>query len=262
MSNIRIISTKELIPRIYDEFKIDHSDWEMKAPEYFMSAMSDMKMACIAEDSMALDFTNHRVQLPVDIKIIDAIEYNGDILYINNNIRNSTLGQNGCAITGTTASCSGHTFTEGSATLTTPCYVATDNPITTTNNLNEYHINNNWITFEAEEGCVTLYYRKPQLEFDCELNVYFPMIQDIEAIKQALMSYVVMILLRRGYKHPTLNLTDNNPFTNVGMMWKENRKSAKSKYNPISKDDMHELHRIYTTLLSNPRDKIDILHTN
>ena len=226
MSNIRIISTKELIPRIYDEYNIQHSDWEMKAPQYFLYALQDMQMSCVVEDSIAIDYTDYRCELPADIRLVDRIEYNNTKLDINSNIRNISSGKNGF------------------------------------NYFNEFHINNNWIHFESESGCVTIYYRKPNLEFDCELNVYFPTIQDIEAIKQALMAYVVKTLIGRGYKHQTYNLTDNNEFTNIGMIYEKYRKSAKSKYNPISTEDRTETYRILTTMLSNPENKTDILYTN
>lgn len=263
MSNTRLISTKELIPRIYDEYKMEHSDWEMKAPQYFMYALQDMQMNCIVEDSRCLEFTDYKLELPIDIKAIIAIEHNGRRLDLNSNIRmhSSSIG---CSITANdTTPCSGHTFTEGSATLTTPCYVASEEVNSFgSNGLAEYHINNNWITFEARSGYATIYFRKPAVEYDCKQEVYYPMIQDIEAIKQALMTYVVMNIIRRGYKHRTLNLTDNNPFTNIGMMWKEHRKSAKSKFNPLTPDDRTEMNKVLTTLITSPKDNTSILFNN
>ena len=226
MSNIRLVSTKELIPRIYDVYNIQHSNWEMKAPQYFLYALENMKMSCTVEDSIAIDYTGYKCELPTDIKLVDRIEYNNVKLDISNNIRNISSGKNGF------------------------------------NYYNEFHINNNWIHFESESGCVTIYFRRPSVEFDCDLNIYFPMIQDIDEIKEALMAYVVMILIQRGYIHPVFNLKDNSPFTNIGMIWKEKRKSAKSKYNPISVEDRTEVYRLLTTLLSNPEDKTKILYIN
>jgi hypothetical protein len=197
----------------------------MKAPEYFLKALDDMGMSCIVEDSRCIEFTDYRVQLPVDVRLVDRIEYAGTKLDVNSNIRAIAKGKNGY------------------------------------NYNDEFHVNNNWITFETESGSCTLYFRRPALEFDCELQVYFPLIEDIEAIKLALMEYVVMILIRRGYKHPTLDLTSNSPFTNIGLMWEKHRKSAMSKRNPLSAEERGELYRIATTLLANPSDKVSVLYS-
>ena len=105
----------------------------------------------------------------------------------------------------------------------------------------------NGIKFDnLKNGLVTIYYTKIRTEVDPSSGAIIPFIPDDNNFIDACSFKILMELLINGYVHPTYNLTQNNKYTNVGMLYDQAIKKAKNTVEPITRDMAQAIHKIHT----------------
>ena len=214
----QLVSSKEIVARIENDFDIDHADWITRAPLWIADAMDRLQFISSYEDKkITLTVENYTVILPddapQDIRRILGIEYNGLLirrLNVINPIKQPQVNS------------------EYSSVET-------------------YSIKNGYIITSFEEGDIVLYYQTPALEWDINNQVYWPKVPANSIIQGAIEWYLFMCMLRRGYKHPTYSLESRNPLTNPALMWEKEQKAARNQGGAFDSEDRAEFSRIMRT---------------
>lgn len=218
----QLTNSREVLARVENNFDIDYSDWLPRAPLWIADALDQMQMISSYEDkTLDLEVNDYIVELPddspSDIRRILLLEYDGKPVRRLNTI----------------------------------------NPIKQPKELTEYSsetysIKNGFIVCSFETGTVKLYYQAPAVEFDVELQLYFPKIPINSVIQNAIGWYLIYCMLRRGHKHPTYSLDSNNPVTNPFMMWERESKKAINAASGFDPEDRAEMSRIIRATLIDP----------
>jgi hypothetical protein len=107
-----------------------------------------------------------------------------------------------------------------------------------------YSIKNGYIITSFEEGDIVLYYQTPALEWDVNNQVYWPKVPVNSIIQGAIEWYLLMSMLRRGYKHNIYSLENKTPFTNPALMWEIEQKKARNQAGAFDPEDRAEFSRI------------------
>ena len=216
----QLVSSKEIVARIENDFDIDHADWITRAPLWIANAMDILQIISSYEDKKSdppLQVENYIVQLPddapQDIRRILGVEYDGKLikrLNVINPIKQPKVNS------------------EYSSVET-------------------YSIKNGYIVTSFEEGEIILYYQAPALEWDVENQVYWPKVPTNSIIQTTIGWYIFVSILKRGYKHPTFSLDSKNVFTNPALMWEKEQKAARNQAGAFDPEDRAEFSRIMRT---------------
>ena len=214
----QLTSAKEIVARLENDFDIDHADWVSRAPLWIANALDILHFTATYEDKyIDLTVDNYIVQLPEDapqdIRRILGVEYEGVLIKRLNVINPIKQPQ-------------------------------VDSEYSS---LETYSIKNGYIVTSFEEGTIRLYYQTPALEWDINNQVYWPKVPANSIIQGAIEWYLIMSMLRRGYRHPTYSLESRTPFTNPALMWEKEQKAARNQGNGFDPEDRAEISRILRT---------------
>lgn len=214
----QLVSGKEIIARIENDFDIDHSDWITRAPLWIANALDRLQIISSYEDKIVpLTVAEYKFNLPddapQDIRRILAVEYNGTGIRRLNVINPAKQPQE----------------------------------ISEYNSIDTYSIKNGYVITSFEEGDVILYYQAPALEYDFSTQTYIPKVPSNSIIQDAIGWYLFTCLLRRGYKHPTFSLESRNPLTNPALMWETEAKKARNQAGASDPEDRAEFSKLIRT---------------
>lgn len=214
----QLTSSKEIVARLENDFDVDHSDWISRAPLWIANALDILQFMSTYEDKyIDLTVENYIVQLPddapQDIRRILGVEYEGFLikrLNVINPIKQPTVSSE-------------------YSTLET------------------YSIKNGYIVTSFEDGTIRLYYQSPAIEWDINNQVYWPKVPANSIVQGAIEWYLLVCMLRRGYRHPTYSLDSKSPFTNPAIMWESEQKKARNQVGSFDPEDRAEISRIIRT---------------
>lgn len=214
----QLVSSKEIVARLENDFDVDHSDWISRAPLWIANALDILQFMSTYEDKyIDLTVENYIVQLPddapQDIRRILGVEYEGFLikrLNVINPIKQPTVSSE-------------------YSTLET------------------YSIKNGYIVTSFEDGTIRLYYQSPAIEWDINNQVYWPKVPANSIVQTAIEWYLLVCMLRRGYRHPTYSLDSKSPFTNPAIMWESEQKKARNQVGSFDPEDRAEISRIIRT---------------
>ena len=111
-----------------------------------------------------------------------------------------------------------------------------------------YYISNNWIHTNVDYGTIHLRYRALPVVYDSIINMDVPLIYNNGPLKKYLKLYVLKQMLLRGYKHPVVSLTANNPYTNPAIELDRMRIQVRVSCNKFSNDRRENIATILRTL--------------
>lgn len=279
------INSKQVVLEAIDNFNIQSFEFLGRAPMWITNCLNDLSIYQVYVDKFCeIEFNNYRCKLPDQCKRIHGILINGHRTYFKDTVFDgyrkeittplnrpiltvgSTEGMNilvqsptnspeneSLAVVGTS---NGIYNPSGLYDNTTGKYVGgsafdlprfTENTIDTTSYT--YTINNGWLHFDIEEGTVTISYASMPIDLDVDSKLYYPLIPDVEPLKEALRWYIMRILLYRGYVHPLFNLKENNPYLNPGMAYDKVKPKAQVKCNSMNLDRRKNLTNVMNSFI-------------
>jgi len=215
---ISFISAKEIIARINHDLTIDHSDWIPSAPLWLADGLAQLNSSAVWEDAWEeVEIAEYKGTLPCNIKVLRALDYNGERMVINGKIPSPFYDR-------TTLFTSKYTY--------------------------EIYADRNIVT-SLEEGIITVLFKRPAVEYWEEHNVYIPRIPDDPFVIEALKWFLMTRLLQKGTKHPIFNLKENNPYTNPAIAWENFSKKARNSISMLSPDQRIEASKLFRTFITN-----------
>lgn len=216
MASFNFTSGKEVIARFESTYTVDFSDWMADAPLYIFDGLLELGSPVVFEYAKEeIQVANYVGMLPVNIRALRYLEYQGNRLDHLEEAKGKSRNETG--------------FTRDYYT----------------------HNNDRTITTSFEEGTITVYFKRIKITAWEEQNVSLPDVPDDIHLFNALADYIMMRLLKRGYKHPMFSLRENNPYLNPAMSWEINSKRARNSLGALTPDERYEISKISRELISN-----------
>lgn len=216
------ISSQIFIARLEINFNVSYSNHHALVAEYVAQAIGLLKIPIMLTEGRAcLTVTSGRAKLPCNLKLIRAISYKGKRIEDLSSLINSASQ---CDILPNTI----------------PYYTT---------------LRNGWISTsfdECEPEDLVCYYTQLATEYDPDNRVYYPLIPDAEGLLDAIDYFIMKRLLERGYTHPSMSLSSNNPLTNPGLAWETKKKQARLSVSTIDPNVRHQISIILKALVVNP----------
>ncbi len=210
----RLISASNVIANVQDTFNIDDSDWIGRASNWISKGLTDLgvisELTVIHHETKATDY---RVELPCDIKSLEAIEIDGMRVYRSNQLRDSRNDD------------LNYPYNTISYTVQGDNYIQLETE-------NEYF----------KDVDVIVHFKSLPIEVFKPYDVYLPLVPDLDTVQDALALYIMIKLLGRGYRHNVFSLDKQSPATNpyiqyYGITGKDGiRKKARLKIKGMDKD--------------------------
>ena len=165
----KVCSSKQIIARVFRDFKPSNSGWIEDAIEWIGDAIDIMKCAPgYCETYRDLNVVDYKVEIPCDLESILGIQYKGARLRYNGGLAMQRTWK-------------------------------TNIPL----GLETYTLNPGTIETSFAEGCIRLHYWG--LPVDCD---GYPMVIDSAKYKEALTWFILMKMMGRGFKHQVFNYKD------------------------------------------------------
>ena len=82
------------------------------------------------------------------------------------------------------------------------------------------------------------------------LKINVPLIPNNDVLIDALKNFVMMRILQRNYRHPVLNLRDNNPYTNPALAYDNAKIKVRNACNRLTKDKRDDCSRSLLNFLN------------
>lgn len=207
------VSSSIVVGEVYDNYNIQSSTWEGKAPMWIYHALGKIGINrfTVDRDPILIDFTENRFQIPYDATLIKKLHFFEDEPDEKDYDKSIIPGE-----------------------IKIP-----------------FSQRGLWIhTLELEEGYVLVKYKSLPAENNTILKQTFPLIPNDEILLEALRVYLLMQILMTGYVHPIYNLSVNNPWTNPQFMFKDLVKLAKISVGRMDPLDRHKVSKQINTFIS------------
>lgn len=213
------VNGKIIIGKLYDEFNIQSSDWELRTPNWINDALKDIgarKAMKVRVNS--IKFNDYSFKLPCSTRVLQGIIINNRKLDRVNEL----------------------------------AFKLTNKNINNKSNY-VYLLNGDEVELEFKEGTAHVVYMDLPVEWDDDLGMWIPLIPNVPRVIEAVTYYVLKIILARGYIHPLYSLTTNNPELNPALLWRDTRKKARISANRMDNEDRRNMSDVLTNFLNNPR---------
>lgn len=238
MNNQLYVNSAELIREIYDDYNITSDDFVSRAPAWIYNALDELNfIQAYVEKTTDIPIEHYRGKLPDDFQgLIDLIidDTKIQLLSPHDNDYNTKFKD---------------TVEKDGLIENTGDDITNKSFDSTTKNKDkaEYYVSNGWIHTNIESTTAYLKYKAIPSELDTNLNMYFPLIYNEGMLRRYIKLYIIRQILLRGYKHPVLNLTSNNPVINPGLELMSIRNNVRVACNKFNKDRRENIARILTT---------------
>jgi hypothetical protein len=239
--NYKLSSSKEIVARVYRNFKIQGSDWIQDVPEWIGDVYPEVGGGDILE-KVAEDLTvdGYRVGMPCGLESIEAIEYNGERLpyggdataaavpilgdrttniYNRNPVQDSIIGGN-------------HQPTETLSPVAGFGRAGDD-----VRDADYYQVNPGYIITSFESGTIRVHYQRVPTDKEG-----YPMVPDNAIFKNACAWYILHMILAGGYQHPVFN------YESAEARWIEKRDEARASVSFSNFDRAVSVARAHTRL--------------
>lgn len=262
-----LISADEVIRRLDNDYNVNHSDFIVRLPQWIYQSLRDINyINTFVQTSLLSKVSNYKCSLPSDLQELVGIEYKNSKLprfksplknnnkYSNEPIVNSNIG---VTIYGSTSDIR---ITKeisdelknieiditkiksfDTSTISNAISLNTDN----------YSLLDGYIETSFEEGYIWFHYYKLPEHYNELLGSFCPYIPDVEKVIEFITISCFKYILQRGFKHPVFSLESNNPYTNVGIIYKNLKKEARNTLNSWDKDQSERIIRLMNNSLYN-----------
>lgn len=223
-----LVNAKQVVAKVFSDFKPQDEDFELDALEWIGDAMGLIGAAPqYIDKSEYLDVSNYKAELPCDISYIKQIGH----VFQNQDEKGQITKYDIVPMipSTTTASVGGDRANPED-----------NNGYYWTNEQYKYRINGNIIHTELENGLIILYYKG----FPVDENEGYPMVPDDAAYKEALHWFIIMKLMESGLRHPVLGYGD------AEKRWMMYAKQARGNVLYPSIDDYESFARSWTNLIN------------
>jgi hypothetical protein len=219
MSGYRLISSGAVVAKVMRDFNPTNNGWQIDAIEWIADAINEMLLKnAYIPICRELEVKNYRTKIPCNLEFFAGISYDGCRLTpLNSEIPIQSAYKE---------------FAEYNNL--------------STNAVNHYQINPDYIHFNFESGTVNVYYWGLPLD-----DLGYPMVPDEGVIKEALSWWVMYKYLLRGGKHPSINWQD------AMTMWKEYNPKARNRAKRVTFADMEKMKRTHLTIIPLTRHEYD-----
>lgn len=262
-----LTDASEIIRRLDNDYNVNHADYLTRLPSWIYQALREINyINAFLPASYYASVTNYKAYLPTDLYSLSGIEYNGyrltkgvhpvkkeSVSYSTDPVITSNVG---ITVYGRTSDIRiSEEITEEIKDIEIDIdqirrYEAFN--ILTANVGNEsYVVMDNYIETSFEEGNVWFHYYKLPQGYNEILGSLCPYIPDNEETINCITLYCFKCILQRGFKHPTMSLESNNPYTNVGMLYKDAKKKSRNSLNEWDRDDSQRIINIMNSALYN-----------
>lgn len=251
----KFINSKILIEKIYDEYNIQSDDFITRFPNWVLNVLRNIKIKQVyLLENAQIDIVDYKAFIPQQIDKIYMVIINGtlanpifgDFLKAKTKYSNSPLmiGIDGTVFPDTnnvvdlltTSTCT-NLNSEDLVFGIRSCKFNNDVSY-------NYKINNGWVHTNLENGTCELICGSIPYEYDEETDLMFPLIPDDGDLKEAIVNYCLMNMLRRGMKHHTLSLNTNNRFMNPALSYEYYIPKARNSCNSLSIQARESLSKI------------------
>lgn len=261
---IKYISSAVIVERIADEYNIKSEDYITKAPSWIYAALRKIaiKQQYLITNEICT-ITNGRYQIPFYIDKVYAVRIKGTPIdyYMGNASSNKyeqSLSLPIATFDGKVMSYNQQSLQEELNNSIVDNSVDINNVFGNRYNVSchrenhireftniRYSVYNGHIQFYGiDEGEFELVSGRIPYIVDESSELMWPVIPDNEALFESLIAYCLKNIVMRGYSHPVLNLRDNNPLTNPGLMFSNSLIAARNSCNSISPDARKTLSKI------------------
>jgi len=213
------INSKVCVANVLNNYDIQQMGWISRSPEWINTGLGLMYMTSNLTYAEPKDVTisEYKGELPCDIKLLRAVEYEGKRLHCISNPINT---------------------------------LSSDDLELETHLTDNYSIDQaGYIITTFEEGTVRIHYMKLPVELDTDFNIWFPLIPDNTKVIDALEQYLLYRILTKGYLVRGLSLEKNNPLVNPGLAWEIKKKKAENSEIIRDVDELQEISQITRTFL-------------
>ena len=228
-NNQLYVSSAILIPEIYSDYNINSDDFISRFPNWIYNALEELNFVqAYIDKTCNIEVVNYRGKLPEDFKgAIDLIIDNTKLPLkstIDDIKFKDTIEK------------------ENNIEIVNKAF----DKITKVKSEVEYYISNGWIHTNIESTTIYLRYKAIPTELDSNSGMEFPMIYDEGLLRRYLKLYIIRQILLRGYKHPVLNLKDDNPMVNPGLELMNMRNAVRVACNKFNKDRRENIAKALT----------------
>lgn len=231
-NNQLYVSSAILIPEIYSDYNINSDDFISRFPNWIYNALDELNFVqAYVDKSSNIEIVNYRGKLPDDFKgVIDLIIDTIKIKLREPNANNYNTKFKDIIEKEDSTEVINKSFDKDTKVKSEV----------------EYYISNNWIHTNIESTTIHLKYKAIPTEIDVNSGIEFPMIYDEGLLRRYLKLYIIRQILLRGYKHPVLNLKDNNPMINPGLELMNMRNAVRVACNKFNKDRRENIAKALT----------------
>ena len=256
-----LVSSGEIVARISEDYNINHADYINRVPQWVHQAMGELDInIAFIPTFITIPIVERIGLLPRDIKLITGVEADGCRLtriHGHGSVKTIELTQRDAIVmTSLGSTVYGDNIvidTENNKVVMNPTKIRTYNneTIVHTQPSDKYNyilLPNGKIEINSDAKFVTIYYLSYPITFDTIFGFDAPQIPDNEHVKVALTWYVLRNILMRGYLHPIISLTSNDPENNPNRQWTRWKTIARNNASDSDPDQsaiLSRLHRSY-----------------
>lgn len=213
MAKEHLISSANLLAKVWRDFKPTASGWDIDAIEWIGDALNIMKLSVgTVQDHCEIDVKNYRAKLPCAVEALYFI-----------------TDQEGCLIDPINS----HVIISKAAQL----YEKVIGKAITRSRAH-YQVNGNIVHFSFAEGKIIMYYECLPTDENG-----FPKIPKDSMITQALSWYIIRQLCLRGMQHPVVN------FQMADARWEEYYPRAQNRSKKMTPEDRALFHKNWVSLI-------------
>lgn len=226
----KLINSQAIIGKIFEDYNVDYSDFISRVPNWAYSALRKLNIyAGYPEATIDGVVEDYKCPIPPQTKMLVGVSYYGLRLP-----RMSRVNEK---------------VTDDMPELMHPDYKY--DIATTVNDTEGQPTGDGYIITTFAEGDIKFYIKSLPLVKDEVTQLWFPLIPDVEEVKDAITHYVILKLLQRGHKVGSHSLTVNNEFLNPGLAWNLDMKRATNAATRMDADAREVLSKDIRTFIQN-----------
>ena len=253
MNNQLYVNSAELIREIYDDYNITSDDFVSRAPAWIYNALDELNfIQAYVEKTTEIPIEHYRGKLPDDFQGLISIAIDNQRAQLKLHIDDNFNKFKSINELNPEDDNNPNDELDPEDLEYNEWVELVENNKLIKQNINnnfkaEYYISNGWIHTNIESTTAYLKYKAIPSELDTNLNMYFPLIYNEGMLRRYIKLYIIRQILLRGYKHPILSLTANNPVVNPGLELMSIRNNVRVACNKFNKDRRENIARILTT---------------
>lgn len=231
----KLVSSQQIIGRVFERYVIDYSDFISRVPNWVFSALRELNIYTgYIPKQIPATVAEYKCVIPSEVKILDGVEYMGRRLprmhKMNEYVPDS---------------------------MPTRLHDTEKYDIAAGTDANA--IGDGYIITTFEDGDIIFHTRCMPLVKDKLSNLWFPLIPDVEEVKNALDMFIIMRLLYRGHKVGEFSLKENNPYLNPALWWDTiGKKSARNAATRMDLDEREALSKDIRTFIQDYNNYTDV----